>query len=79
MGKYRKKVSCPLDKTKLGWEELVETRVGEVYTYHCGHCNTYWHVQWFKHYKSIGSKTWKWNVSSIYDDFGKKFDFVFLA
>lgn len=71
MSRYKKKVICPLDGSKLGWEELVETRANDVYTYHCKDCNTYWHVDWFKDRKPNGS--FNWNYELVYDDFGKAF------
>ena len=75
MSRYKKKVICPLDGVKLSWPELVETRASDIYTYHCGECGTYWHVEWFKHVRAgSDAKNWNWNYKSIYDDFGKRFE-----
>lgn len=75
MSKTKKKVICPTDNTKLGSEELVETRAGDSYTYFCPNCKWYWHVDWFKQ-KSESGKSWSWDYKYIYDDFGKRFELL---
>lgn len=72
VGKYKKKVQCPTCESKLGWTDLVETRTGDIYTYHCEACKWYWHVYWYKHYKA-DQKTWNWDFRTITDDFGKSY------
>lgn len=72
MSRYKKKVICPTDNTRLGWEQLVETRANNTYTYHCKECDTYWHTEWYKHY-SDDMKRWNWDYRAVWDDFGNKF------
>jgi hypothetical protein len=75
MSKLRRKVPCPVDKTKLGYDALVEVRANGEYIYYCRGCNTYWIVTWVKKL-SVSGKSWVWAIKNVRDDFGRSFDYI---
>lgn len=75
MAKTRRKVPCPVDKRKLGYPELVETRANGEYIYHCKDCDTYWVVTWIKK-KSASGNSWVWAIKNVRDEFGRSFDYI---
>ena len=74
MSRYKKKVPCPTCLGRMGWEQLVETRADNEYTYHCKPCDWYWRVSWFKDYNDKGR--FKWNFKRVQDDFGHAYDLL---
>ena len=75
MAKFKRKVPCPVDKTLLGYDVLVETRANGEYIYHCKECNTYWVVTWVKK-SSASGKSWVWAIKNVRNNYGRSFDYI---